>query len=104
MLHEDITSLEAANREHGLKLVAYEDESALSLTTAVNQSGSDDIAIFIGPEGGIDKKEIESLKKSGWQTVSLGKRILRTENAGFAAAVLALGLRGDMDAGGNQNG
>lgn len=104
VLHDDMSSFDAAKKQHGLKLVAYEDESALSFTTAVNNSDADDIAIFIGPEGGIDKKEIELLKQNGWQTVSLGKRILRTENAGFAAAVLALGLRGDMDAKGEQDG
>ena len=37
------------------------------------------IAIIIGPEGGIEEKEIEVLKSSGAKVVSLGKRILRTE-------------------------
>jgi len=99
-----LTTAEAACNPHGLKLVAYEDESACSLSSAVLGSDAEDIAIFIGPEGGIDPKEIDKLKQNGWQTVSLGKRILRTENAGFAAAVLTLGLRGDMDARGDDNG
>ncbi len=39
------------------------------------------ISFFIGPEGGISEKEIEKLTDSGIQTVTLGKRILRTETA-----------------------
>ena len=39
------------------------------------------IAVIIGPEGGIDEEEIEILQKSGAKTITLGKRILRTETA-----------------------
>ena len=35
----------------------------------------------IGPEGGVDSKEIELLVQNGAKCVSLGKRILRTETA-----------------------
>ncbi len=89
---------QAGLKQHQLKLVAYEDESAVSLSTVIKNTDHTDIAVFIGPEGGIDKDELAHLKANGWQSVSLGKRILRTENAGFAAAVLILGLKGDMDA------
>ena len=37
------------------------------------------IAVIIGPEGGISPKEVEMLKENGAITISLGKRILRTE-------------------------
>jgi len=37
--------------------------------------------IAIGPEGGFVAREIESLENIGFKTVSLGKRILRTETA-----------------------
>ena len=85
---------EAAEAEHGLKLAAYEKESALSIMSAVHGSEADDIAIFIGPEGGISEQEMELLVQNGWISVSLGKRILRTENAGFAAAALVLAALG----------
>ena len=39
------------------------------------------IAVLIGPEGGIDIKEIEKLKERGAIVVTLGSRILRTETA-----------------------
>lgn len=37
------------------------------------------IGIVIGPEGGIDKEEIDLVKENGLKIVTLGKRILRTE-------------------------
>ena len=41
------------------------------------------IGIFIGPEGGFEKEEVEAAMAMGAQPVSLGKRILRTETAGL---------------------
>ena len=39
------------------------------------------IAVVIGPEGGFSEDEGDLLEKAGALTVSLGKRILRTETA-----------------------
>ena len=41
------------------------------------------VAIFIGPEGGFEDEEVEAASKSGFVPITLGKRILRTETAGF---------------------
>ena len=41
------------------------------------------IGIFIGPEGGFDEKEVEAAKDAGFQVLTLGRRILRTETAGM---------------------
>ncbi|MCR5216339.1 MAG: 16S rRNA (uracil(1498)-N(3))-methyltransferase [Lachnospiraceae bacterium] len=41
------------------------------------------VAIMIGPEGGFDPEEVEAALKEGFLTLSLGKRILRTETAGM---------------------
>lgn len=41
------------------------------------------IGVFIGPEGGFDKPEVEMAIQAGIQPISLGKRILRTETAGL---------------------
>ena len=38
----------------------------------------------IGPEGGLDKQEVEILQQNGAKIVTLGKRILRTETAPIA--------------------
>jgi 16S rRNA (uracil1498-N3)-methyltransferase len=40
-------------------------------------------SFFIGPEGGFSPEEIEDAKRKGIATVSLGRRILRTETAGL---------------------
>ena len=42
-----------------------------------------DIAIFIGPEGGFEESEIQAALENGITPITLGKRILRTETAGF---------------------
>ena len=44
----------------------------------------EDIAVFIGPEGGFAGEEIEQAVCEGVIPVTLGKRILRTETAGMA--------------------
>ena len=41
-------------------------------------------AVCIGPEGGFEEQEIEAAKEAGFEIISLGSRILRTETAGFA--------------------
>ncbi len=52
--------------------------------------------ILIGPEGGFSEEEITLLKEKGAKIVTLGKRILRTETAGFTAIAMAQMLYGDM--------
>lgn len=42
------------------------------------------VGVLIGPEGGLDKQEVEILQKNGAKIVTLGKRILRTETAPIA--------------------
>lgn len=41
-----------------------------------------DIAVFIGPEGGFEESEIQLALENGIEPITLGKRILRTETAG----------------------
>lgn len=55
------------------------------------------LGILIGPEGGIDPKEMEFLAGEGWIPVTLGRRILRTETAGIAVLSAIMGLYGEME-------
>lgn len=48
------------------------------------------IGIFIGPEGGWDKKELDLVKEKGFKVVSLGKLTLRAETAVVIASYIAL--------------
>ena len=41
-------------------------------------------AVFVGPEGGFEESEIEEALQGGAKTISLGRRILRTETAALA--------------------
>ena len=68
-----------------LFLVAYEDETAVSLKQTLRGANAPaSIALLIGPEGGLEEGEVASLVAAGAKSVSLGKRILRTETAGMA--------------------
>ena len=71
-------------RSFDLFLVAYEDENAVSLKQALRAASPRTIALLIGPEGGLEEGEVAQLVQAGAVSVSLGKRILRTETAGMA--------------------
>lgn len=71
--------------EYDLSLVAYESEKKQSLKSVLLQNKNvKSIAIIIGPEGGIDQDEYNKLCSAGAKSVTLGKRILRTETAPIA--------------------
>lgn len=70
-----------------LVLLAYENEENITLKQElkkIENNGNLKIGIIIGPEGGIDNKEVEILTKAGAKAITLGKRILRTETASVA--------------------
>lgn len=74
-------------KEYDVFIVAYEEEENKTLKQALKELQHKDrykIGILIGPEGGIDSKEIEFLKENSAIIVTLGKRILRTETAPIA--------------------
>ncbi|HEV2757827.1 MAG TPA: RsmE family RNA methyltransferase [Actinomycetota bacterium] len=56
------------------------EEATLPLRTAL-LGGAERIVVVVGPEGGLEAGEAEALADAGGQLVSLGPRILRTENA-----------------------
>ncbi len=68
-----------------IKLICYEDEESrgalISLLPRLRDAKK--VAIIVGPEGGIDESEWALAREAGFESVSLGSRILRTETAGF---------------------
>lgn len=54
------------------------------------------VCLMIGPEGGFSDSEYADAELAGFQEVSLGPRILRTETAAIAALTLAQTLWGDL--------
>jgi 16S rRNA (uracil1498-N3)-methyltransferase len=55
----------------------------------------DNVALMIGPEGGLTAGEIALAEKEGFMPVALGPRVLRTETAPVAAMALCQWLWGD---------
>lgn len=56
-----------------------------------------DIVLLAGPEGGFSDDEIRIAGNNGYQLVSMGPRILRTETAPLAAITACQVLWGDLD-------
>ncbi len=54
------------------------------------------LVIMAGPEGGFSPEEQSAIVAGGFQSLSLGPRILRTETAGVAAIAACQALWGDM--------
>lgn len=69
-----------------VRLIPYELAEGMERTRELVDSlkGGQDIALFIGPEGGFEESEIRLAMDSGIIPVTLGRRILRTETAGMA--------------------
>ena len=68
-----------------VRIIPYELAEGMEKTKGIIESikPGQDIAVFIGPEGGFDDGEIDRALKAGIEPVTLGRRILRTETAGF---------------------
>ncbi|MDH3490961.1 MAG: 16S rRNA (uracil(1498)-N(3))-methyltransferase [Gammaproteobacteria bacterium] len=54
------------------------------------------VCVLIGPEGGFSDVEYEGADVAGFQPVSLGPRVLRTETAAIAALAILQSLWGDL--------
>ena len=87
-----------ATVEADLKLLLWE-ESAKPLEDVLPQLPPRRIAVIVGPEGGISQQEADQAKADGYQAVSLGPRILRTETAGLAIMAILQYLYGDLASG-----
>lgn len=85
-----VAQLRERLKAHEQALVAYELETAKTLPEAMKNAK--DIALIIGPEGGLTQDEVDTM---GAIPLSLGPRILRTETAGIAAIAQILALNND---------
>ncbi len=67
---------------YDIVFLAYEEEKENSIKDElknIEKKESYNIAVIIGPEGGITEKEVSLLREKGAKVVTLGNRILRTE-------------------------
>ena len=95
---ETTLSMALSSVEADLKLLLWED-SAKPLQEVLPQMPPKRIAVVVGPEGGISQQEAEQAEAKGYQAVSLGPRILRTETAGLAIMTILQYLYGDLASG-----
>lgn len=80
-----------------VKLIPYEMAQDMAKTREIieNIAPGEEIAVFIGPEGGFAQEEIELAMERGVLPITLGRRILRTETAGMTVlSILMYHLEG----------
>ena len=77
-------ALEAA-ADLDVKLIPYERQDGMEGTRKILNAirPGQSVAVMIGPEGGFDDAEVQLAREHGFEPVTLGKRILRTETAGM---------------------
>lgn len=70
-------------QEMEVKLIPYELAEGMEKTRELIEGirPGQEIAVFIGPEGGFEESEIAAAAEKGIEPITLGKRILRTETA-----------------------
>jgi len=73
-----------AKPQPALKLL-LSPEASKSLYSVLIENNPQDIVLMIGPEGGHSPEEEAQAESVGYQLVSLGNRVLRTETAGVVA-------------------
>ena len=82
---------------HELVLMPWEDANDTHLSDVHRlHPDAQDIAVIIGPEGGISGAEAEQARERGAVWVTLGPRILRTETATLTSAAVIMSLWGDL--------
>ena len=76
----------AMAKELDMNMIPYEEAEGIAYSKEVFASikGKKSLGIFIGPEGGFAREEVETAVAMGAKMVTLGHRILRTETAGMA--------------------
>lgn len=83
------------NDESEVKIVFYEG-GGKPLGETVEKSAKS-VSVYIGPEGGFEKSEVEMIENAGGVTATLGKRILRTQTAPVAALAAIMLITGNLE-------
>ncbi len=74
-----------------LRVLTWEEENGQSLHALLKRhAAAHSVAVLVGPEGGFSPAEAGLAVAAGWQSVSLGARILRMETAAVVSAALVI--------------
>ncbi len=91
---ENIEEVKNQISDFDLFFVAYEQEKNVYLKQVLQEVDKSKekirIAFLIGPEGGLEEKEIEQMKNAGAKIISLGNRILRTETVALSVTSIIM--------------
>jgi 16S rRNA (uracil1498-N3)-methyltransferase len=79
-----------------LALCLWESETSPLVAVLADATPPRRVAILIGPEGGLEPREIDAARARGWRVVGLGQRILRTETAAPAIIAILQSRWGDL--------
>ncbi|MCR8645697.1 16S rRNA (uracil(1498)-N(3))-methyltransferase [Paenibacillus sp. N1-5-1-14] len=87
-------------KDYDAAWICYEKEGGLSFRELVKNSlkatDKPKLLLVIGPEGGFTEAEVADAEQHGCMSVSLGKRILRTETAAMVGLTCILYESGEM--------
>jgi 16S rRNA (uracil1498-N3)-methyltransferase len=86
------TTAQLAERLTGTRMLVLEPTAATALTDL--EADGRDLALVVGPEGGIASGELELLVAAGAEPVRLGASVLRTSTAGPAAIAVLNSMLG----------
>lgn len=83
---EPVTTRQLAETTNETLRIAFWEDEIQSLKSVLDSAPRpSSIILFIGPEGGLTRNEVEFLTSHGFLTASLGVTTLRTETAGIVA-------------------
>lgn len=83
--------------EQPLKVAFWEGEQERSLKEVVTDGAvAGGVVLLVGPEGGLEAREVAQAVEAGFVPVSLGQRKLRTETAALAALAIVQYEIGEM--------
>jgi 16S rRNA (uracil1498-N3)-methyltransferase len=72
------------------------DFGSKTLSEFTPKQGPSDFQLLIGPEGGLNEREVQSCKQQDFSGCTLGPRVLRMETAAISILGLIQHLHGDM--------
>lgn len=99
LVEHPLDFMQACENADSPALIPWEEEHDFGLRRALGTFRTDSVSpagdkrtlsLFIGPEGGFSRDEVELARSCGITSVTLGKRILRAETAGIATVAAAM--------------
>lgn len=93
---QPITDFQTAIVLPGATCICYENEDTLSFKEYLKEQSGKEYSIIIGPEGGFTDDEVKVCRSQGIKSISLGKRVLRTETAAVTALSVIQYEKGDL--------